>query len=63
MAECYFTPHKGTCSCRGCQYSSDPKYYDPGCKLPKEVWEKAVRGEEPPFPVMTEQKEVTYTDE
>ena len=43
--ECYFTPRKGSRSCRGCRYSLCPADYDGVCLLPPALYEKAVHGE------------------
>lgn len=65
MAECFFTPRKGSHSCRGCVYSLDPQYNDPGCGLPKEIWEKVRQGYPPgkAFPVVTEPGKVSKQHE
>ena len=43
--ECIFTPVKGTYSCRYCPFSIVPEMYDPGCRVPQEIMDRAERGE------------------
>ena len=59
--ECYYTPVKGSHSCRGCKYSSAPELFDGFCMLPPDIREQALKGikSNRPFTVRTIPKEVT----
>ena len=50
MFECYYTPIKGTASCRDCRFNYLPSQHDGVCLLPESAHSRASVGLEPVEP-------------